>query len=153
MAHNLARWTARIGMGDTVIITKTLRRRFYALAGRITLHLPRAGPSKIVRTADPVPTPPSAFDLSTMTPNAWAISTQAGPLTVLPASCAENRSQRRYHQPSTPPWRGIPATHLPSHRHQALASPIPGPSSSPDRRRFPSVDSANTMRKPFLQYS
>ena len=44
MAHNLARWTARIGMGDTVIITKTLRRRFYALAGRITLHLPRAWP-------------------------------------------------------------------------------------------------------------
>ena len=82
MAHNLARWTAPIGMGDTVIITKTLRRRFYALAGRITLHLPRAGPSKIVRTADPVSTPPAAFGLSSMMPNAWAISTQVGPLTV-----------------------------------------------------------------------
>ena len=49
MAHNLARWTARIGLGQgTFVITKTLRRRVFALVGRITrsarrltLHLPR----------------------------------------------------------------------------------------------------------------
>ena len=47
MAHNLARWTARIGLGEQVITTKTLRRRFLSLAGRLTrsarrltLHLP-----------------------------------------------------------------------------------------------------------------
>ena len=28
MAHNLARWTARIGLGEGVVTTKTLRRRF-----------------------------------------------------------------------------------------------------------------------------
>ena len=38
MAHNLARWTARIGLGEgeTVATTKTLRQRFFSLAGRIT---------------------------------------------------------------------------------------------------------------------
>ena len=36
MAHNIARWTARIGLGEQVVTTKTLRRRFFSLAGRIT---------------------------------------------------------------------------------------------------------------------
>ena len=33
MAHNIARWTARIGLGEQVVTTKTLRRRFFSLAG------------------------------------------------------------------------------------------------------------------------
>ena len=48
IAHNLARWTARIGLGEPVTTTKTLRRRFFSLAGRLTrkarrltLHLPQ----------------------------------------------------------------------------------------------------------------
>ena len=51
MAHNLARWTARIGLGELVVTTKTLRRRFFSLAGRLTrkarrltLHLPQGWP-------------------------------------------------------------------------------------------------------------
>ena len=51
MAHNLARWTARIGLGEQVVTTKTLRRRFFSLAGRLTrsarrltLHFPRRWP-------------------------------------------------------------------------------------------------------------
>ena len=51
MAHNLARWTARIGLGEALVTTKTLRRRFCALAGRLTrkarrltLHLPQGWP-------------------------------------------------------------------------------------------------------------
>ena len=51
MGHNLARWTARIGLGEPVIATKTLRRRFFSLAGgltrkarRLTLHLPQGWP-------------------------------------------------------------------------------------------------------------
>ena len=50
MAHNLARWTARIGLGERTVITKTLRRRVFALVGRITrsarrlMHLPRRWP-------------------------------------------------------------------------------------------------------------
>ena len=48
LAHNLARWTARIGLGERLVTTKTLRRRFFSLAGRLTrsarrltLHLPQ----------------------------------------------------------------------------------------------------------------
>lgn len=51
LAHNLARWTARIGLGEQTLTTKTLRRRFFSLAGRLTrsarrltLHLPRGWP-------------------------------------------------------------------------------------------------------------
>ncbi len=51
MAHNLARWTVRIGLGEQIVTTKTLRRRVFALAGRltrsarrITLHLPKRWP-------------------------------------------------------------------------------------------------------------
>ena len=36
MAHNLARLTARIGLGEPVLTTKTLRRRFFSIAGRLT---------------------------------------------------------------------------------------------------------------------
>ena len=51
MAHNLAGWTTRIGLGEPVATTKTLRRRFFSLAGRLTrkarrltLHLPQGWP-------------------------------------------------------------------------------------------------------------
>ena len=51
MAHNLARWTARIGLGERLVTTKTLRQRFFSLAGRLTrsarrltLHLPKGWP-------------------------------------------------------------------------------------------------------------
>ena len=51
MAHNLARRTARIGPGERIATTKTLRRRFFSLAGRLTrsarrltLHLPDRRP-------------------------------------------------------------------------------------------------------------
>ena len=51
LAHNLARWTARLGLGEQIVTTKTLRRRFFALAGRLTrsarrltLHLPKGWP-------------------------------------------------------------------------------------------------------------
>jgi len=37
IAHNLARWTARIGLGETRPVTvKTLRRRLFGLVGRLT---------------------------------------------------------------------------------------------------------------------
>ena len=51
IAHNLVRWTTRLGLSEPVITTKTLRRRFFSLAGRITrkarrftLHLPQGWP-------------------------------------------------------------------------------------------------------------
>ena len=51
IAHNLARWTARIGLGEGIVTTKTLRRRLFSVAGRLTrsarrrtLHLPERWP-------------------------------------------------------------------------------------------------------------
>ena len=51
LAHNLARWTGRIALEEPVATTKTLRRRFFSLAGRLTrsarrlsLHLPWGWP-------------------------------------------------------------------------------------------------------------
>jgi len=51
IAHNLARWTSRIGLGEQLITTKTLRTRYLGLPGRLTrsarklhLHLPTRWP-------------------------------------------------------------------------------------------------------------
>ncbi len=51
IAHNLARWTSRIGLQETIIATDTLRRHHLRLPGRITrsarrrtLHLPARWP-------------------------------------------------------------------------------------------------------------
>ena len=51
IAHNLARWTARLGLGAGIVTTRTLRRRYFAFAGRLThsarrwtLHLPKRWP-------------------------------------------------------------------------------------------------------------
>jgi hypothetical protein len=51
LAHNLARWTARLALGETIVTTKTLRHRFFGIVGRLTrsarrttLHLPTSWP-------------------------------------------------------------------------------------------------------------
>lgn len=58
MAHNLARWTAHIGLGAGIVTTKTLRRRLFGLVGRLTrsarrftLHLPARWPWAVGWTA------------------------------------------------------------------------------------------------------
>jgi hypothetical protein len=51
MAHNLAHWTTRIGLGEGVLMTRSLRRQLFGLPGRLTrsarrltLHLPARWP-------------------------------------------------------------------------------------------------------------
>jgi hypothetical protein len=53
IAHNLARWTGRLGLAAGIVTTKTLRRRLFGLVGRLTrsarretLHLPERWPWK-----------------------------------------------------------------------------------------------------------
>ena len=99
MAHNLARWTARIGLGQQVVTTKTLRRRFFSLAGRLTrkarrltLHLPQHWPweTQFSRALAPVASPAisclTAPDPSTRLPNRPANSRHPGPRVSLAAS-------------------------------------------------------------------
>lgn len=58
IAHNLARWTARLGLGQGIVTSKTLRRQLFSLPGRltrsarrITLHLPTRWPWAVNFTA------------------------------------------------------------------------------------------------------
>jgi hypothetical protein len=51
MAHNLARWTSRLGLGETLVTTDTIRRHHLAMPGRLTrsgrtltVHLPKRWP-------------------------------------------------------------------------------------------------------------
>jgi hypothetical protein len=51
IAHNLARWTSRIGLGETLVATDTVRRHHLAMPGRttrsarsLTVHLPKRWP-------------------------------------------------------------------------------------------------------------
>ena len=51
MAHNLARWSTRLGLGDGIVTTETLRRRYFSAPGRLTrsarrftLHMPLRWP-------------------------------------------------------------------------------------------------------------
>jgi len=51
MAHDLARWTARLGLDEGIVTTRTLRRQLFGLPGRltrsarmVTLHLPARWP-------------------------------------------------------------------------------------------------------------
>ncbi len=62
IAHNLARWTSRIGLCETLLTTDTLRRRSFGLAGRLTrsarrvrLHLAERWPQS---------TPPGRYHLA-----------------------------------------------------------------------------------------
>ena len=95
MAHNLARWTARIGLGQQVVTTKTLRRRFFSLAGRLTrkarrltLHLPQHWPweTQFSRALSPAISCLTAPDPSTRLPNRPANSRHPGPRVSLAAS-------------------------------------------------------------------
>jgi len=50
-AHNLARWTSRIGLGETIVTTDTIRRHHLVMPGRLTrtarnltVHLPLRWP-------------------------------------------------------------------------------------------------------------
>ena len=114
MAHNLARWTARIGLGEQVVTTKTLRRRFFSLAGRLTrsarrltLHLPQRWPwetqfSRAPGTTARHPTPglTAGLQLTQRPPN----SRQLGPRGSLAACRPGNFAQRRH---CGPPSSGL----------------------------------------------
>ena len=63
LAHNLARWTARIGLGEQLVTTKTLRRRFFSLAGRLTRSArpPHPASSPALALGNPVQSRPRSI--------------------------------------------------------------------------------------------
>ena len=159
IAHNLARWTTRIGLGEPVATTKTLRRRFFSLAGRITrkarrltLHLPQGWPlakpvqlcpGPIACSATPFLIAPSAFDLSARLPNflahlrpGWAPDGFRHRSTLkITANAAATGRQHPFGVVATPH-----IVHFIGIRSPPARSLVPHPSSD-HHRRIPSVDS------------
>ena len=147
MAHNLARWTARIGLGEQIVTTKTLRRRFFGLAGRVTRSArppyfasaqalalgnpvqPRPGPaasdSTPCLTATSVPEPPNGQ------PKVPANSRHSGPRAPLAASSVLILSPSTHRRPPLAPQKRLqtpgPASCLPEFQpdHRACNSFTP----------------------------
>ena len=136
MAHNLARWTARLGLGEQIVTTKTLRRRFFSLAGRLTrsarrltLHLPRrwpwessAAPARL--QAIPFPTVPPARPINRTTVPANSASP------VRDGYCKLSRRSR----PTPPPWSAIGA---PNDNCRPPPAPFVGIEPGPSRSHAP----------------
>ena len=127
MAHTLARWTARIGLGEQIVTTKALRRRVFALAGRLTrsarrltLHLPQRWPweTQFSRRPDPA--------ASHSTPNLTAPVRQCPqrPLQLAPVRSASASCR-------------VLSRHLAHHTH--CRPPSASPKAPADRRQSPST--------------
>ena len=161
MAHNIARWTARIGLGEQVVTTKTLRRRFFSLAGRITrsarrltLHLPQRWPweaqfDRALARLRTLPLPASAAT-GRHPANRTSPRTRASPVRVplavsSPRYLALTNIRRRS--------QSLPAATEDRHRARTIALPCPYrpfrcciviPGSISIARRSPDVRSSGT---------
>ena len=113
IAHNLARWTARLGLGAGIVTTRTLRRRYFALAGRLThsarrwtLHLRSAGPG-------PGSWQPRSCDYGRYRSRPDARSRRR-PGSEPRASMPAHASRTRAPAPSAPPSRACSLRHRPA---------------------------------------
>ena len=120
MAHNLARRTVRIGLGEQVVTTKTLRRRFSSLAGRLTRSARRHPASDTaLALGNPVQWRPgtiASHSFSCLTaplvppthrlPNRLADSRPVGPRASLAVCRPDNLAQRRHRGPPSSPLCG-----------------------------------------------
>ena len=112
LAHNPARWAARIGLGEGTATTKTLRRRLFSIAGRLTrsarrltLHHPKGWPweyqfrralarlQAIPFQACPAPPPQASPSGQSNIPTN---SHRSGPRVSLAAWSPANLTQRRH---------------------------------------------------------
>ena len=144
------RWTVRLGLGEGIVTTRTLRRRYFALAGRLThsarrwtLHLPRRWPWAGQLAAAPRAT--TGDTAPGLTP---AHSADPGP-SLAPARPRTPRAPA-LPMPSAPPSRAerpLLAPARPRHRPANAGTPAEL-SSSPASRpvKFRSVDSGLRQR-------
>ena len=129
IAHNLARWTARLGLGAGIVTTRTLRRRYFALAGRLThsarrwtLHLPKRWPTRV---PGPGSWQPRSRDYGRYRSRPDARS-QRQPGSEARASTPAHASRTRAPAPSAPPScaeRRLLAPARPRHRRANAATP------------------------------
>ena len=148
MAHNLARWAARIGLGEQVVTTKTLRRRFFSIAGRLTrsarrltLHFPKAGLGKTNSAAGETARPATPF-LTASDPSAGLLNRLADLRQAVP-ECLLLHVGCRSRPPPALRTVNIPSPRLPHpatsqiYRGQGLALPSPCLSSLVRPARYP----------------
>ena len=140
MAHNLARWTARIGLGEQIVTTKTLRRRFFSLAGRLT---PLGAPahfasSQALALGNPVqPRPGTAASDSTSCLTARRCLSHPTDNRRSPPTRATPVRERLLPRPlssSCPPAPIADRHWRPQKRLQTARQPPVYPNSSPDHR-------------------
>jgi hypothetical protein len=62
LAHNQTRWTARLGLGEGIVTIKTLRRRLFNVAGRLTRSARRLRPTWRLAGRGPVAGAPHSGD-------------------------------------------------------------------------------------------
>ena len=158
MAHNLARWTGRIALGEPVATTKTLRRRFFSLARTHHPQGPAPHPASAPRLAvgkpvqqrpGPVACPATPFltaafppGPSLSYPTSWQTGVRPGPGCPMPPSalviyppCATSGPQ---HLPSV---AVRPRTRQINQNLCSIASPRASHPRSDWPCRIPSVDS------------
>ena len=124
IAHNLARWTTRVGLGEQLATTKTLRRRFFSMAGRLTssarrltLHLPQglALAEPVQQRSGETARPPTPFltapDPSARLPTGLAVPRQAGTSVSTAAICPADLPLRNHLRSSTTAVRGAHSPH------------------------------------------
>ena len=133
MAHNLARWTARLGLGERTVTTKTLRRRFFALAGRLTRKARRLTLPDGARLSDP-PSVQLNFPANSRHPGPRAPLAVSYPaISLTTAAAGRHRCpQKRLQTARQPP---VYTNSSPDHRACNSLTPLPLSS------RRPSVDS------------
>ena len=146
IAHNLARWTARLGLGEGIVTTRTLRRRYFSLAGRLTrFYEGRCAPCTS-RSAGPGPRSwqPRSRDYGRYRSRPDARS-QRRPGSEARASMPAHASRTLAHAPSAPPSgaeRRLLAPARPRHRRASAGTPAElsaSPAARPVKLR--SVDS------------
>ena len=138
MAHNLARWTARIGLGEQIVTTKTLRRRFFSLAGRLTRsarrlkHLPQrwweTQFSRALARLRALPLPTTRLQSGQL--NVPATRASPGPRAPLPVSYPAISLSTATADRHRRPQKRLANLPLPEFNHRAYSLP-PLPLSSP----------------------
>ena len=152
LAHNLARWAARIGLGEQLATTKTLRRRFFSMAGGSPARradslciFPGAGPG-LSRPLSPWP----GCEPFHSQPDGARL-----PLTRLRPT--ERPANSRHPGPRAPlavPYPAISLATATAGRHrcpQSACRPPVYPNSSPDHNACNSLTAPSTVLTPSIR--
>ena len=137
IAHNLARWTARLGLGEGIVTTRTLRRRYFALAGRLT-HSARRWTLHLATLALGWPVGSRARATTGATAPGLTPAHSAGPAPRLAPACPRTPRAPSRRRPQRPRAALSDGSSLRSAPGTARRAPPHPPNSPPARQPAPS---------------